>query len=275
MKTNFLPRIVLFSAIVALSSCTKDEERVTAADTTDVISESLTDSYFEDIDDMSIVAVESEDSPAGGRVAGDDRFCAGILIDEGSTLSSGRITIDFGTGCTDPRGNVRKGKLILEYSNGPAGNAGFTVVTAPDGYSINGVTLEGTRTIELISISQTSVKHEITVNDGKATWPDGQISTRESSFTREINFDAQAVYLDGSASGTNRRGKSYTMNINETLVYKRSCVLSEGIYMAVQGVKSFGSEGRQLTIDYGDGACDRAVTIAIGDATSSVNVEGN
>lgn len=265
----------MFSAIVALSSCTSDEERVTASDTADVVSESLTDSYFEDMDDMSIVAVESEDSPAGGRVAGDDRFCAGILIGEGSTLSSGRITIDFGTGCTDPRGNTRKGKLVLDYSNGPAGTAGFTVVTTPDGYSINGVTLEGTRTIELLSISQTSVVHEITVDNGKATWPDGQISTRESSFTREINFEEQAVYLDGSASGTNRRGKSYSMNINETLVYKRSCVLSEGIYMAVAGIKSFGSEGRQLTIDYGDGACDRAVTIAVGDASSSVNVDGN
>jgi hypothetical protein len=275
MKTNFLRRIALLVCIATLAACTNDEERVTATDSADVISESLTDSYFEDVDDMTIVAVESEDSPAGGRIASDDRFCAGILIGEGASLSSGRITIDFGIGCTDPRGNIRKGKLILDYSNGPAGNAGFTVVTTPDGYSINGVTLEGTRTIELLSLTQSSVKHEITVENGKATWPDGLISTRESSFTREINFDEQAVYLDGNASGTNRRGKNYTMNINETLVYKRSCVLADGIYMAVQGVKSFGSDGRQLTIDYGTGSCDRSVTIAVGDASSSVTVDGN
>ncbi|HEX5169550.1 MAG TPA: hypothetical protein VFW11_10270 [Cyclobacteriaceae bacterium] len=273
MKTNFLMRIALFACIAALASCTKDEERVTATDTADVVSESLTDSYFEDVDDMSIVAVESDDSPAGGRVASDDRFCAGILIGEGSTLASGRITIDFGTGCTDPRGNMRKGKIILEYVNGPAGNVGFTVVTTTDGYSINGVTLTGTRTIELLSKSETSVKHEITVENGEALWPDGLTSTRESSFTREIKFDEQAVYLDGSASGTNRRGKSYTMDIDQTLIYKRSCVLSEGIYMAVKGIKSFGSEGRKLTIDYGDGACDRSVTVAIGDASSSISVD--
>ena len=273
MKTNFFTRILLFAGLVTLASCTKDEERVTANDTSDVISESVTDSYFEDMDDMSLTAIESEDSPAGGRVASDDRFCAGILIGSGSTLSSGKVTIDFGSGCEDPRGNIRKGKLILDYSNGPAGNIGFTVVITPEAYSINGVTLEGTRSIELLSLTETSVKHEIIVDNGKATWPDGLMSTRESSFNREIDLDDQLVRLDGSASGTNRRGKAYEMNINETLIYKRSCILSEGIYMAVDGVKTFGSGGRELTINYGDGACDRSVMVSVGDYSASINVD--
>lgn len=272
-KTNFFTRIFLLVCIVALASCTKDEERVTANDTADVVSESLTDAYFEDMDDMSIVAAGSEESPAGGRVASDDRFCAAISIGEGSTLSSGTITIDFGDGCEDPRGNVRTGKLVLDYSSGPAYNVGFTVVTTPDGYSINGVTLEGTRTIELLSLTENSVKHEITVEDGKATWPDQLVSTRESSFTREVDFDDELVRLDGNASGTNRRGTAYTMNINETLVFKRSCVLADGIYMPVDGVKTFGSGGRDLTINYGDGACDRSVIVTVGDASASVNLD--
>ncbi len=272
-KTNFFTRIALFASVVILAACTKDEERVTANDTSDVIFESVTDAYFEDMDDMSLTAIESEDSPAGGRVASDDRLCAGILIGNGSTLSSGKITVDFGPGCEDPRGNIRKGKLILDYSNGPAGNVGFTVVITPETYSINGVTLEGTRTIKLLSLTQTSVKHQITVDNGKATWPDGLISTRESSFNREIDLDDQLVRLDGSASGTNRRGAAYEMNINETLVYKGSCVLSEGIYMAVSGVKTFSSGGRELIINYGDGACDRSVMVSIGDYSVSVNVE--
>lgn len=257
-----------------LASCTKDEERLTASDTADVVSESLTDAYFEDVDDMAIVAVESEDSPSGGRVAGDDRFCAGLLIGANATTSSGKITLDFGAGCTDPRGNTRMGKVILDYSGGPAGTVGFTVETSFDNYYINGVKLEGTRTIELLSVSQSAIKHAITVENGKATWADNSVSTRTSSFEREIDLSNQLVKLDGTASGTNRVGREYSMTINETLVYKRSCVLSDGIYMAVGGVKTFNSAGRQLTINYGDGSCDRNAIISVGDYSTSINVGG-
>jgi hypothetical protein len=276
MNTNFLTRIVIvgISAAVFLTSCTKDEERLTASDSADVISESLTDAYFEDVDDMAIVAVESEDSPSGGRIAGDDRFCAGLLIGENSSVSSGRLTINFGAGCTDPRGNVRMGKVILEYSDGPAGTVGFTVVTSFENYYINGVKLEGTRTIELLSNTQASIKHEITVANGKATWADNSVSTRTSTFVREIDLSNQLVKLEGNASGTNRVGREYSMTINETLVYKRSCVLSDGIYMAVGGVKTFNSAGRKLTINYGDGSCDRTCIISVGDYSTSINVDG-
>lgn len=277
MKTNFLTRILIASVSMAvfLSSCTKDEERLTSGDTADVISESMTDAYFEDVDDMSIVAAGSEDSPSGGRIASDDRFCAGLLIGENATASSGRLTINFGDGCTDPRGNVRKGKLILDYAGGPAGTVGFIVETSFENYYINGVKLEGTRTIELLSLTESSIKHEITVENGKATWADNSVSTRASSFVREIDLSNEMVKLDGSASGTNRLGREYSMTINETLVYKRSCVLEDGIYMAVAGVKTFNSAGRQLTINYGDGGCDRSAIISVGDYSTSINVDGN
>lgn len=272
MKTD-LKRIGMFAlvgALVWLTSC-KDEERLTVADTTDVISESLTDAYFEDIDDMSLIAMEDE-SPAGGRMASDGRFvCAEILIGDGSNAESGEVVIDFGTGCTDPKGNVRTGKVILNYSNGPAGEVGFTVVVTLEDYTINSVALEGTRTIERVA-STGSIKHDITLQNGKATWPDESFATRTSSFTREIL--AGEVRLDGSAEGSNRRGRDYTMNINETLVYDVECALTQGIYMAVEGRKTFTSGGRQLIIDYGEGDCDKLVTVQVGNVTSSVNVGG-
>ena len=276
MKTrNFLEKAALFSSCVALAffaSCAKDNEGFTSGDTTDVISESITESYFQDMDDMSVVVASDAGSPSsGGRIASlDHRFtCAEVTWTEGSTSTSGVITVDFGTGCTDSKTNVRIGKLILTYSGGPVGTTGFTVVVTTDGYSINGVVLEGTRTIERLE-SSNSVKHQITLANGKATWPDQSFATRSSSFTREVT--STEVKLDGSATGANRRGRAYTMNIDETLIYNIECATTEGIYMAVKGVKTFISGGRKLTIDYGDGTCDRTVTVQLGDNTRSVNI---
>lgn len=273
-KSNFFERATLFVACLSLgfvTSCTKDEERITASDTADVISESLTDSYYEDADDMSLAAVNSDGSPAGGRIATDDRFCTAVQFD--GTASSGVIIINFGTGCTDPRGNIRTGAIRLDYSGGPAGNAGFQVVTTFDGYTINGVKLQGTRTIKrLPSENEAVIRHQITLSEGKATWADNSEATRSSSFVRAFNLNDLTVKLDGSAEGVNRRGKSYTMGIMETLLYKGECVIANGIYMAVKGVKTFTSGGRSLTIDYGDGSCDRIVTVKIDNAATSVTI---
>ncbi len=97
--------------------------------------------------------------------------------------------------------------------------------------------------------------------------------TRESSFERKVDLTAQTVSLDGSASGTNRNQKSYTMNILETLVFKRACVISTGIYMPVSGKKKFTSDKREMFVDYGNGECDSQVNVQIGNYTRAISVK--
>lgn len=256
-----------------VAACTGEEERLSQDDAADVISESLVDAYFEDTDDMALTAVTSEDSPVGGRIASDDRFCTAVLF-SGTNLT-GEITLNFGDGCTDPRGNTRSGIIRLNYSGGPAGSAGFTVTLTFDGYVVNGVALAGTRTIRrLESADPNVIRHEIILEEGRATWADGSQSTRSSEFLREINTADQTVRLEGHADGVNRRGRNYSMNIDNTLVYKRECVLADGIYMAVEGIKTFVCGGRSMIIDYGSGACDRTVTVKVsGGAATTVAVD--
>lgn len=278
---NLFNRITLFTAVIALglfTSC-QDNERLTGQDAEDVVTESLEDAYFEDVTDMGLAAIDDKGF-GGGRETEDDRFneCVTISVAEGSTLTEGSLIIDFGEapGCTGPRGNVRTGIINVAWSNGPAGNIGFTVVYTFDGYAINGVQLEGTRTVTRIQpeLGENNVRHSIILENGKATWPDGTFTTRESSFEREWVKDPQdeRVTLDGEASGVNRRGRSYTMVIRETLVYRRACYLTDGIHMAVKGVKVFTVGDRKIIIDYGDGRCDRIITVTIGDLTRNVNV---
>ena len=50
--------LAFIGAIIMLASC-KQEDRLTLADTQDITEEAVTDSYFQDMDDMAGVAMGS------------------------------------------------------------------------------------------------------------------------------------------------------------------------------------------------------------------------
>lgn len=290
MKNNviFKPAALAMALLLSLFAISCDDDnRLTLADSQDVAEDALTDSYFEDADDLSGIALQSDASTAGGAASpgarnisiSDPRICEGAVVtlvaSPNSTVEvpAGVITIDFGTGCTDARGNVRTGKLIFTY-NGRRFQPGSTVVLTTENYSINTIQLEGTRTLTNISGSTESApKFSIELVDGKATFVDGTFALREASLTREwirgTTPSADELRVEGTASGTTRRESAYTMNIQETLVFKRGCGFP------VAGVKSFVIDGKTIVIDYGDGTCDRIVTYTVGDRTRTTNVGNN
>jgi hypothetical protein len=284
------------SAFLFLASCNDDKIDLSSNDSSNVENEAATDGYFEDTDDLSSVAVWSDDATSGGRVGSgrrritinDLRFsCAAVTIEPDSLSSEigGTITIDFGTGCTDSKGNVRKGKVIVTYS-GKRYSPGSTRTIMLDGYSINGVQLEGVRNVTNISGSTDEApKFSIEVIGGKATWPDGTFATREVRKTREWQRAAnplndqwivsQTVDSDFAASGTNRNGKTYQVNITTPLVYKRECAVSAKVFMAVAGEKELITDSKEVIINYGTGDCDRKVTITINGKSEDVTVKGD
>lgn len=281
MKTmkNKVGKGLLGIALISLgilSSC-EDSNQVdlSANDSNNVENEAVTEIYFEDVDDMSTLAVSVDASTStGSREAGsgrggvkpsDSRFtCATITFEFASdnSLSNphGYITIDFGTGCTDARGNVRKGIIKIEFK-GKRFMPNAQIITTLDGYSINEIAIEGVRTVTNSTESlESNPKFTITVQDGKATWPDGTFATREANRTREWVRTANPLtdewIVTGTAAGTNRDGKVYQMEITKPLVYKRACAATKG-GIAVEGTKVLTVDGKVITIDYGNGTCDR------------------
>lgn len=279
----------LLMLAVVLTSCEDEPARITLQDTADLTEEAITDAYFQDLDDMAGVAIETPSDPqfSGGRSAGsltieDQRFnCAGITITlEGGTdpdnpdVPQGVLTVDFGaTGCIDQKGNVRTGKLIFTY-HGKRFMPGSTVITTTDNYTINGVKLEGTRTLTNAQTSTESApRFNVVLADGKATFADGMSATRESNITwqwhRAANRADDSIEIEttSTASGVRRSGRSYAVSILENLIYKRHC----GI--AVSGVKQYVINAkREITIDYGDGTCDKEFTMTINGATRQVSL---
>ncbi len=278
----------MIAAISLISSC-NEEERITAQDSQDISEEAVTDSYFQDMDDMAGVAVEapSENDFSGGRTnstfqVSDSRFrCSNTPLTltleraANSTPSnpSGVITVDFGTGCTDLRGNVRTGKLIFTY-NGRRFMPNSTVVVTGQNYTLNGVKLEGTRTLRNITGStDTSPRFNAVLTGGKATFEDNTFATRTSDITwqwvRGATPADDKLVIDpvSEASGTTRVGRTYEVSLLSALEYKRFC----GI--AVSGIKRYVINGdKEITLDYGDGECDKEITVTVNGVVRNIRV---
>ena len=288
LNVSKLSSVAMIAGVLILSSCKEDEEpqRITLQDTADLTDEAVTDAYFQDIDDMAGVAIESPSDTqySGGRVSSsitiqDPRFnCDGISVtivpDANSTQENpkGVLTVDFGSaGCTDLQNNVRKGKLIFTY-NGKRFMPGSTVVTTTENYFINGVKLEGVRTLTNVQTSTTDApRFNVVLSNGKATFPNALSATRESDITWQWNRavdpadDNLEIADNSAASGTTRGGRHYEVDVVEALVYKRQCGIP------VSGVKTYLIDGeKHISIDYGSGDCDRAFSITVNGVTREI-----
>ena len=99
---------VLIGFFLVTTSCSDDKVDFTSNDSQNVENEASTDGYFEDSDDISAVAVWSDNATSGARVSSEARkvsisdlrfSCATVTIEpaSGSTSASpqGNIIIDF------------------------------------------------------------------------------------------------------------------------------------------------------------------------------------
>ncbi|MBK5278056.1 MAG: hypothetical protein JJE09_04245 [Bacteroidia bacterium] len=282
---------------VFIWSCSDEETTVvTSSDTQNVQGESVTDSYFDESNDFSTIAVagtsetftgRTENGRTNGEVKGlgdiDNRLsCAVVTVvkDVNSSVSTPRgvITIDFKDGCTDPKGNIRKGKIIVTY-DGRRFMLNSKIITTFNGYSVNGIKIEGTNTLTNLTANlESAPKFKTEVVGGKVTFVDGKTATRDHVLTREWtraqNPTQDSWKVEGSATGSNREGVSYQMEITKALVYKRSCVASK-VFVAVEGTKKFTSGDRTMTIDFGSGDCDNKVTVTVNGVSKEVEIKAD
>ena len=285
---------LLVFAIGAFAISCSDESLIGYTDKQSVSSEASSDSYFEDAEDLSfsVASASNADVTNHGRIAGieDSRLaCATLSLSAGATLENGTITINFGEGCT-ANGVTRKGKIIVTYT-GARTTVGSSITVTFDGYYMNGVKIEGTRTVKISEITSTSITHEITLANGKITWPDNSTATRGAHHFRKWNWNgtpfvrnddtvsllaegivAGVSVAGGTAEGTNRNGSSYTMQITKDIVFKSECFAMK-MFLPVQGEKVLNVNGnRTIAVNYGSGNCDNTITVTINGESKEVTV---
>lgn len=292
MKTLSIMAMMLFMFVV---SC-KDTETISFSsdDNSNLQSEANADAQLEDISDMASVAVSSDDGTLNGGKASDigsarpvdvddERFtCATVtLVFEGDNQPGnphGVITIDFGDGCTGPNGRVRKGRILIEFL-GKRFFPGSMVTISTDGYTVDGVAIDGTRTeVNATDSEESSPKFNISENV-TVTFLDGTTATRISERTRtwirQNNPLNDSWTVTGTASGKTRRDKNYVMIITKALVFKRACALESKVVIPVEGTKTLTVDNKLITTDFGDGTCDTKVTITINGRSKEVTVSAN
>lgn len=282
MKRNYWSYFLLSGLIAGLGACNDDNEVDVGIDENTIGTEVAMDAAFEDIDDIVTISMSATDGPNEGRIATghDDRLaCADVTHDK----ENHTITIDFGDGCEGPRGRVRAGIINIAYS-GRRFLPGSVIITTFDNFSIDGIMIEGTRTVtnitETIEDLLGSPKFSITLVDGKMTWPDGTFATRSidkvRTWVRAPNPLDDEHHIDGTANGINKEGVDYSMVITKTLVFKRRCRLEEiRVFIPVSGIKEITKGGQVYVVDFGDGHCDNIITVTHGDITVDIDLSGD
>lgn len=299
--SSMYSKLLTIGLAVLIAACSKSSEDPAISNASaNAVSESAEDSYNDDVDDLAGDTAGLDDTAITGRVNSngrmerwaDDRICENTVLKIWNAQDGNPDTlfIDFGaTGCTDPKGNIRKGKIIIIYAVGSK-RASHTITT--ENFSVNGVKVEGTRTVELLTGNlqgDGDITWEVTLVDGKLTFPDGTTATRATHHYRQWARNATPLNLlddqikvlasyDGDAStatGTNRRGYGYVTTIKADIVYKVSCLATK-IFIPVAGTKEIiatkGNDTAIISIDYGSGDCDRKVKITINGQSKEENV---
>jgi len=278
------------AGLVFLGSC-KDDEKISSQESSAVQDQATADAYFNDASDLSTSAYNSPSqsnlsgrAASGGKlvvftVTGDTRFNGAVLTLEATgtiSVPQGTISIDFGTGTTDPSGVVRKGKILVAYS-GYRFVAGSYFVVTFDGYEINGIKVDGKRTVTTTSVTSTSITFAVKDENGKVIFTDGTFVTRVSDHTRKWIIPTSTVkgqwVVEGTASGSTRDSKSYSLLITTPLLFKVECALNK-IFIPSEGEATLTVDGTVIQLNYGvaGAACDKVITVNVNGITQNVVV---
>ncbi len=242
-------------------SCSEKEDPIDAEPKLEVVDEQFEiNAAYEDTDLLTLDILQG--SGLGFRTQSEADICANTVVAHDEAAK--KITIDFGTGCTSPKGVVRKGKLILSYSGTNFILPGASIVTTFEGYEVDGLKIEGSRTITNagLDLANSRITLNVKIENGKLTWPDGKAATYASTQTRVLTLanNHYQIAVSGSASGKSREGFDYTAVVTDPLIVNQTCVRT-GVFIPSAGKMDFVVLGITISADLGDGACDKTVTV--------------
>lgn len=266
MKTiiKLLTSTLIFGLFFTACLPDKEEELTTEEKTEQMIISSEdhanSEDFYQDIEDRVDEAIEK--SGGGGD-------CPTVSASPDWQTYPRTITIDFGEGCEGPRGRTRKGKIVVEVTDNIFNVNAKRTATLID-FSIDGIEIEGTRTLKNegydadgnITISKLVTDGKITfLNGDVATWETDVLLTQTAGGTTPFNLFDNVFEITGNSSGINRNGKAYLVNIKKALVKDKICP------WLVSGVLTLTVDNLDVSLDYGDGACDRKAVLTLPNGT--------
>ena len=173
------------------------------------------------------------------------------------TNSDGNVDI----GCVDNDGKIRKG-VIKAVFNSPWGTFPASMdmyLDSSGGYWVNNIRYKGKISVTKnspASFHQIVTGGECWTSDWNIKWNCDRTLTVYTGDIANPNDDYSLV--SGTASGTNRKGKDFSVEITNPLRREMGC---RWIVSGTMTIKH--PDLKDRTVDFGDGTCDDRATVTI------------
>ena len=260
----------IIASTLTISSCRKDNEDL---DTTIGYEVGQFESMTNDVDNMigqvwqdnGTISQRLQQPQSGSLLSG----CAVVIHD---TVAN-TIVIDFGNGCVGLDGRTRAGIINVSYT-GPYFQSGSSHTITFDSFYVDTRKIEGTRQVINNGLNGNgNMNWTIIATNMKITRTDGYWRSWNSTRNREMtqglgdNTWANDVYrINGTASGSNSNGNSYSMNISN-VVRDNSCY-----WITAGTIEITPANLRTRTLDFGNGSCDDQATVTVGNQTRNISL---
>jgi hypothetical protein len=294
MKTNFFITALLLGLSISFSSCKKDSEdtdSVFNADQQVSKDQNQIDHESEDVGAMQDDLMAANEGRLFARTAVTDTVytfpfdsCATVTLIPKGNNPTGKITVDFGTGCQGRDGRFRRGKIEWTFTD-RLRKPGSVIETRFINYGV-----KPQNASEYINIDNSSTKTTTNLSTSEA-FNDNSILLFRRDINMKLNFSDNTSFTysgtknlkwdlsilgyrwdntytlnaGSQLSGTDRQGRPWSMTVNTDVVRKAACALS-GVYKPVSGTLTILHGNKTKFIDFGNGACDNSITITINGA---------
>jgi len=271
-------KVFMLSAAVGvllIPSCSKDNAgNISSKDVVAAQDEVYADALYQEVDNTVVSSITTLDLSGFSNMnmkstAHDSDDCMMVTVDHPDSVSFPKVaTLDFGEGCTRIFKNdtiTLKGQIIVTITDHWFVTGSQHVITFNNFY-INGVKLEGTRTITSKGLNDKNhFELGIVLTGGKVIFNDTAFLTRESNHVREwirgYNPLNDTMLVTGSASGINIQGEQYERVITTPLVLIR-CKDVKWRWVIIKGtIQITNSVTGVTTIDYTSTGCEGSVVL--------------
>ena len=267
MKTLKVAVFFLVIFTVVLISCTKDDSKNQSTQPTTELSTTVQVSLADDqVNEGIAAAMDAADGTEDGNA--DLRPVSCAVITTNTDLKT--ITIDFGTGCINPvTGRTRSGKITVGYTGTSYTLATQRTIRFENYKGMDSLTLNGVFTQSNIVRTQNTVSFTLSTSDFTFLFADGKTHTI-ITYTRDFiinlgedhrNFSDDTTTISGSTTGINKEGEPYSVTIITPVVFEGTCALNQ-IFYPTKGTYDIKIGNKpKFNISWGNGACDKVVTI--------------
>jgi len=263
--------------LLLFASCQKDDSLPSSQlnENEETAQEVDLTSTLEDIDEVTLTSFQRNGFADRTQITLEEDLCEKVNIEW--MPNAKKMIIDFGGGCTSPRGVTRKGKIIVTYT-GRYWEPGTVITSTFENFYIDERKIEGTRIItnEGFNANDKFFTFKTLVGGGKVTWPDGTFRTFDSRHIKRVflpNGDRGLIYkVSGGSKGQNRNANEYVVEITSPLIFSERCIRT-GVRIPSEGVLSLRIQSRgEMKIDFGSDTCDREVFITKVNETKTVTL---